>query len=223
MVREILIWPHPVLQTPAKPIRKIGAQARKLVEDMFQTLYASENGIGLAAPQIGVGKRVVVIDLSRGEDPAQRLVLINPVIVRAEGECPSEEACLSVPGEFGEVMRAEKVRVEALDLAGQPFAIQAAEFPAIVLQHEIDHLDGVVYVERMAARSRAAIRRRMKKLQAEREKAKAKKRPARAAKPRVKAAPAKRPARAKAASAKRPARAKAAPGRMKPATSRTGR
>jgi len=174
MVREIVIWPDPILKARARSVAKPGKQLHALIRDLFETLYSTPDGIGLAAPQIGVGKRVVVIDLSQGSDPRQRMVLVNPEVTDSEGECLSEESCLSVPGESGTVVRAERVRVEAMDERGRPFHIDADDFLAIVLQHEIDHLHGKVYVDRMPAAKRAPIRRRMRALKTQR-KARAKK------------------------------------------------
>ena len=169
MVREIIIWPDPRLREKAKDVRPGDAQVRKLVEDMFETMYAA-SGVGLAAPQVGVLQRVIVIDTSPRQESAKSVALINPVLVRTEGETVYNEGCLSIPGESEEVVRAEKAWVRAFDRDGNPFTIDAAEgLLAIALQHEIDHLDGTLFVDHLSALKRELIKRRMKRLKAERE------------------------------------------------------
>ncbi len=169
MVREILIWPDPRLREKAKDVRTVDAKVVKLVEDMFETMYAA-NGVGLAAPQVGVLQRVIVIDTSPRQESSRPVALINPVLVRTEGETVYNEGCLSIPGEAEEVLRAEKAWVRALDREGNPFTIDAADgLLAIALQHEIDHLDGTLFVDHLSALKRELIKRRMKRLKAERE------------------------------------------------------
>jgi peptide deformylase len=169
MVREILIWPDPRLREKASDVKAVDAGVRKLVDDMFETMYAA-NGVGLAAPQVGVLHRVIVIDTSPRQEKAKPVALINPVIVKLEGEVVYSEGCLSIPGESEEVDRAEKAWVQALDREGQPLTIEAADgLLAIALQHEIDHLDGTLFVDHISALKRELIKRRMKRLKAERE------------------------------------------------------
>jgi peptide deformylase len=168
MVREILIWPDPRLREHAEEVKVVDDEIRAVVADMFETMYAS-NGVGLAAPQLGIGKRIVTIDTSPRQEGAKPTALINPIIVKTEGEVIYQEGCLSIPGEAEDVTRAEKVWVKALDRDGQTFEIEGAELLAIALQHEIDHLEGVVFVDHVSALKRELIKRRMKKLKADRE------------------------------------------------------
>lgn len=169
MVHEIVLWPDPRLREKAAPITTIDPGVRTLVADMLETLYATSNGIGLAAPQIGVSRRVVVIDMAARTPEARKpMVFINPTLVRTEGKVPSEESCLSIPGESGEVQRFAKVTVKALDLEGKEFTLDSEEMLAIALQHETDHLEGVVFVDHLSSLKRELIKRRMKRLKAER-------------------------------------------------------
>ena len=168
MVREILIWPDPKLREKCLAVEQVDDEVRRLVEDLFETMYAS-NGVGLAAPQVGVPKRVVVIDSSPRQEGASPLALINPVITRTEGERVYEEGCLSVPGESEEVVRADKVWVTALDRDGKQFSVEADGLLAIAIQHELDHLEGVLFVDHISTLKRELIKRRMKRVKAERE------------------------------------------------------
>ncbi len=168
MVREILIWPDPRLREQAQEVKVVDDAVRTLVADLFETMYAS-NGVGLAATQVGVAQRVVVIDTSPKQPGAKPMAFVNPVIVRSEGETVYQEGCLSLPGEAEDVTRAAKVWVKALDKDGQPFEVEGNELLAIALQHEIDHLDGKVFVDYVSALKRELIKRRMKRLKAERE------------------------------------------------------
>jgi peptide deformylase len=168
MVREIVIWPDPVLKQVATPVDRVDDSIRRLLDDMAETMYAAD-GVGLAAPQVGVGKRVIVIDVSPRE-PDQKLIhLVNPTIVEAEGKLIYTEGCLSIPGEAEEVERANKVRVRALDYHGKPFEIVAeADLLAVALQHEHDHLQGTLFVDHLSSLKRELIRKRMKKLKEQR-------------------------------------------------------
>ena len=168
MVREIVIWPDPVLKQLAAPVDRVDDDVRRLLDDMAETMYAAD-GVGLAAPQVGVGQRVIVIDVSPRQ-PEQKLIhLVNPEIVEAEGKTIYTEGCLSIPGEAEEVERAAKVRVRALDYHGKPFEIAAeGDLLAIALQHEIDHLQGTVFVDHLSSLKRELIRKRMKKLKQQR-------------------------------------------------------
>lgn len=140
----ILRYPDPRLHTKAKPVTVVDAEIRKLAADMAETMYEAP-GIGLAATQVNVHVRLLVLDIS--EDKSQLQVFINPEILWREGEHEGEEGCLSVPGVYETVRRSERVRVRALNLDGQPFELDADGLLAICLQHEIDHLDGKVFVE----------------------------------------------------------------------------
>ena len=142
MILKIVKYPEPVLQQPGEPVTEFNDELRKLVADMFETTYASQ-GIGLAAPQVGVSKRITVIDLSMGKDPAQKLVLINPEIIFSEGKQYEEEGCLSFPDIREKVVRAAKVRIRAQDERGKWFEMDGEELLSRAFQHEIDHLDGV--------------------------------------------------------------------------------
>jgi peptide deformylase len=168
MVREIVIWPDPVLQQIAKPVDRVDDDVRRLLDDMAETMYAAD-GVGLAAPQIAESKRIIVIDVSPRQ-PEQKLIhLVNPEIVRLEGKMSYTEGCLSIPGEAEEVERAAKVWVRALDYHGRPFELAASEdLLAVALQHEFDHLQGTMFVDHLSSLKRDLIKRRMKKLQAER-------------------------------------------------------
>jgi peptide deformylase len=168
MVREIVIWPDPILKQTAAPVGGVDDTIRRLLDDMTETMYAAD-GVGLAAPQIGVSRQLIVIDTSPRQ-PEQKLIhLVNPQIVKAEGKTVYTEGCLSIPGEAEEVERAAKVWVRALDYHGKPFEIVAdGDLLAIALQHEVDHLLGTVFVDHLSSLKRELIRRRMKKVKAER-------------------------------------------------------
>jgi peptide deformylase len=169
MVREIIIWPDPRLREKAKQVAAVDAKVRRLIDDMFETMYAA-NGVGLAAPQVGILQRIVVIDTSPRQEAAKPLALVNPVIVKAEGETLYSEGCLSIPGESEDVQRAERVWVRALDRDGNPLTVEEADgLLAIALQHEFDHLEGTLFVDHISALKRELIKRRMKRLKAERE------------------------------------------------------
>jgi peptide deformylase len=167
MLREILIWPDPRLKAVAAPVARVDDSVRKLVDDLFETMYASE-GVGLAATQIGVLQRVVVIDTSPRQEDQKPLALINPVILGGKGTTTWSEGCLSIPGESEEVERMEVVSVQALDRDGKRIEIaDATGLLSIALQHETDHLDGTLFVDHLSSLKRELIRRRMKRLKAE--------------------------------------------------------
>ncbi len=167
MVREIVIWPDPVLKEVAAPVERVDDSIRKLLDDMAETMYAAD-GVGLAAPQIGVLKRLITIDTSPRQE-GQRLVhLVNPEIVKTEGTTTYTEGCLSIPGEAEDVERAAKVWVRALGRDGKPFELEADGLLAIAIQHENDHLNGTLFVDHLSSLKRELIRKRMKKLKAER-------------------------------------------------------
>lgn len=168
MIREILIWPDPRLSQKARPVETVDAGVRRLVDDMFETMYEAE-GVGLAANQIGVLQRVVVLDTSSDEDGVPPFALINPEILSSEGDLRFREGCLSVPGEVEEVVRSAKVRVRYLDVQGQPQELEAVGLTAVAIQHECDHLDGIVFVDRISSLKRERIRKRMKRVKEERE------------------------------------------------------
>ncbi len=141
MVREILVVPNPVLRKKARPVEKITKKTLRILQDMAETMYAS-NGVGLAAPQIGISERLITVDAGDG-----LLALINPVLVATAGRERDVEGCLSIPGQSGYVTRAARVVVEGLDPEGRAKRIEAEGLLARALQHEIDHLDGILYID----------------------------------------------------------------------------
>jgi len=156
MVRNILVYPDSFLSRRAAPVSKIDEQLRKLIKDMFETMYESE-GIGLAATQVGVDKRVIVLDVSSSDESGAPMALINPEIVGSEGAATVVmEGCLSVPGVRGEVIRPETVLVHGLNEDGEPVMLRADGILARALQHEIDHLDGVLFIDRIPPSSATA-------------------------------------------------------------------
>ena len=165
MIRKIVKYPEPILSQPGEPVTEFNAELRKLVADMFETTYASQ-GIGLSAPQVGASKRVTVIDLSMGKKPEDKLVLVNPEIISSEGRLYDEEGCLSFPDIREKVVRAAKVRVRAQDVHGKWFEMDGEELMARCLQHEIDHLDGILFLVRMSALKRNLNLRKIRKMQA---------------------------------------------------------
>jgi peptide deformylase len=157
---DILHYPDARLHTVAKPVKAVDERIRKLVDDMAETMYAAP-GIGLAATQVNVHERVVVIDISETHD--QLRVFINPEIVAQSGTEESEEGCLSVPGIFDKVTRAERVTVRALDREGKPFELDADGLLAVCVQHEIDHLKGKVFVDYLSSLKRNRIKSKLLK------------------------------------------------------------
>ena len=166
MILKIVKYPEPVLQQPGEPVTEFDGELRKFVADMFETMYASQ-GIGLAAQQVGVAKRITVIDLSQGKDPEQKLVLINPEIIEREGKQYEEEGCLSFPEIREKIQRAAKVRIRAQDEHGKWFEMDGEELLSRAFQHEIDHLDGVLFIFRMSALKRDLTLRKIRKMQRE--------------------------------------------------------
>ena len=157
---EILHFPDPRLRTRATLVAVVDDQLRTLVDDMLETMYAAP-GIGLAATQVNVHKRLLVIDLSKEQD--QPLVLINPEIVDKQGVEEMEEGCLSVPGVYERVERADRIRVRAMDRQGQAFELDADGLLAVCIQHEIDHLDGKLFVDYLSQLKRQRIRKKLEK------------------------------------------------------------
>ncbi len=164
MIREIVKYPDPVLQRPTEKIAEFDEELRTLAADMFESMYKAQ-GIGLAAPQIGLSKRITVIDLSNQQNPDDKIVLVNPQIVHREGKQYEEEGCLSLPDIRDKVSRAAKVRVQAQDLDGNAIELEGTELLARAFQHEIDHLDGILFPWRLSALKRDLILRRIRKLQ----------------------------------------------------------
>lgn len=159
---QILHYPDPRLRNVAAPVQLVDANTRKLVSDMFETMYDAP-GIGLAATQVNVHQRIIVIDVSDSRN--EPICLINPVIVESGGVEQTEEGCLSVPGVYETVERSDWIRVEALDENGEPFNREAEGLLAVCIQHEIDHLDGKLFVDYLSRLKRARIRKKLEKVQ----------------------------------------------------------
>jgi peptide deformylase len=166
MILKIEKYPAPVLSQPGEPVTEFNDELRQFVADMFETMYAAQ-GIGLAAPQVGVSKRLTVIDLSLGKDPEQKLVLINPEVISREGKLYEEEGCLSFPEIREKIQRAAKVRIRAQNEYGKWFEMDGEELLSRCFQHEIDHLDGVLFIFRMSALKRDLVLRSIRKAQRE--------------------------------------------------------
>jgi peptide deformylase len=164
MLRPIVRYGHAALQVPAHPVTSFDSDLWRLIDDMVDSMYAAP-GIGLAAPQVGVGLRVCVIDLSVGKRGGDLVTLINPEFTEREGMQLEEEGCLSVPGFAATVARPARVVVKALDRQGRPTTVEGTDLLARALQHEIDHLDGVLFLDRLRGVRRDLITRRIRKLQ----------------------------------------------------------
>ena len=161
-IREILIIGDPILTKKAEPVAVVDEETVRLARDMVETVHAAP-GVGLAAPQVGVGKRVIVVDLSVGEREDDLHVLINPEISAKEGEAVCEEGCLSVPDIREKVVRPYRVKVKGLDLRGRPVEVEGEDLLARALCHEIDHLDGILFVDKLSALKRTLIKKKFKK------------------------------------------------------------
>lgn len=163
MIYPIVKYGDPVLEKPAEPVTEFNDELRKLIEDMFESMYAA-HGVGLAAPQIGISKRLSVIDVSFKEDPNAKLVLVNPQVLKVEGKHTQQEGCLSLP-EFREnVTRPQRVTIKAQDAYGNWYEKTGEELLARAFVHEIDHLDGKLYISHISALKRDLIRRKVRKL-----------------------------------------------------------
>ncbi|MGD9807677.1 MAG: peptide deformylase [Deferribacterales bacterium] len=162
MILEVKTFPDKVLRIKAEPVVDINEETVKLLDNMVQTMH-HQKGVGLAAPQVGISKRIIVIDTSAGEDEGMILRVINPEIIEASGEQVGEEGCLSVPGEYEPVRRAEKIRVKALSEEGKPYTMEAEGFLARVFQHEIDHLNGVLFIDRLPSFKKETVKKSIKR------------------------------------------------------------
>jgi peptide deformylase len=160
--RTIRTWPDEVLRRKAAPVDVFDDELRGLVEDMLETMYAAP-GIGLAAPQVGVSQRVIVIDTSSKTDPQQVVVLVNPEIVEAEGEVECDEGCLSVPDYTAKVRRSRRVAVRGHDQHGRPVQVEGDDLLSRALQHEIDHLEGTLFIDRLGPLRREIARKKLRK------------------------------------------------------------
>jgi peptide deformylase len=163
MIHPIVKYGDPVLETPTKPVEKFDEEFRKLTDDMFESMYAAQ-GVGLAAPQIGIGLRVTVIDVTNGKNPEARLVCANPQIIHAEGEQHEEEGCLSIPGFRGRVLRPAFVTIRAQNVTGEEFEMRGEGLLARAFCHEIDHLDGILFINHLSLLKRDLIKRKIRKL-----------------------------------------------------------
>ena len=163
-IHTVVKWPDPVLARRGEDVTVFDKSLETLVEEMFESMYAAQ-GIGLAAPQIAISKRITVIDVSFRKDPADKLALINPKVIHVEGKQTEEEGCLSLPEIREKVHRAAKVRVRAQNVKGEWFEVEGDELLARALQHEIDHLDGVLFIDRLSRLKRELVLRKIRKLQ----------------------------------------------------------
>jgi peptide deformylase len=162
-IREILKIGHPTLAKKAAPVTAIDDDLVRLAWDMVETLHAAP-GVGLAAPQVDVSRRLIVVDLSVGENPDELFILVNPEIVAQEGQVVCEEGCLSVPDITEKVARPSRVRVKGLDIDGRETSVEGEDILARALCHEIDHLDGKLFIERLSPLKRALVRKKLRKL-----------------------------------------------------------
>ncbi|MEF3192891.1 MAG: peptide deformylase, partial [Halothiobacillaceae bacterium] len=162
-VRNIVLYPDERLKTPCEPVETFNAELRDFVEDLLDTCAAGPGAVGIAAPQVGLLKRVCIVDATRARRPVPnhgRLVLVNPEIIAWDGFAVGREGCLSVPDYTGNVIRAEKIRLKAFDLDGQPLEFEMEGFEARIAQHELDHLDGILFLDRLVSRSADLFRRK---------------------------------------------------------------
>ena len=163
-LREILKYPDPRLREVAQPVDRVDDEIRALVDDMAETMYAPP-GVGLAATQIGVNKRVFVIDIAADNEPSELRVFINPEILELDGVQTWNEGCLSFPGVSEEIKRAERVKVRALGVDGQPFVLEADGLLAVAVQHENDHLNGVLMIDKLSALKKRMMSRKLEQAQ----------------------------------------------------------
>ena len=165
MIYPIVKFGDPVLDREAEDVREFDTpELHKFLDDMFDSMYAAK-GVGLAAPQIGFARKIAVIDVSNGENPEEKLVLINPKILKTEGRQEGEEGCLSIPGFREQVRRAKRVTVRAQNAKGEDFAVTGEDLLARALQHETDHLYGRLYITHISALKRDLMKRKIRKLQ----------------------------------------------------------
>lgn len=165
-VLPILTYPDPRLKSVAEPISEVSEEIRTLVEDMAETMYAAP-GVGLAANQVGVLKRIFVIDIADEDDPSELLVFINPEIIEFDGEQSYNEGCLSFPGAAEEIKRAATVKVRALNVEGETFELEADGLLAVAIQHENDHLNGILMIDKVGTLKKRKISRQVQKAVAE--------------------------------------------------------
>jgi len=162
-IYNIVKYGDPILEKPTKAVTNFDAELAELAEDMFASMYAAQ-GVGLAAPQVGKGLRIAVVDVTAGKNPEAKIVLVNPEIIHAEGEKREEEGCLSIPGFRGYVVRPLFVTVKAQTVTGETFEIRGEDLLARAFCHEIDHLHGVLFIQHLSMLKRDLIRRKIKKM-----------------------------------------------------------
>jgi peptide deformylase len=162
-VLKIVHWPDPVLLNPGLPVMEFDDNLKKIVGDMFDTMYAA-NGVGLAAVQVGIAKRLFVMDCSGGKDPSQKVVMINPEVLTVEGEQTGDEGCLSFPGIYFPVKRSLRAVVRAQDLSGNEFELDGLDLTARCMLHETDHCDGIVFIDHTTPLKREMVKRKIKKM-----------------------------------------------------------
>jgi peptide deformylase len=162
-IYPIVKYGDAVLEKPGAPIKKFDAELEQLTEDMFTSMYAAQ-GVGLAAPQIGLSLRIAVVDVTGGKNPEARIVLVNPEVIHAEGEVREEEGCLSIPGFRGYVLRPQFVTIKAQNAKGETFEIRGENLLARAFCHEIDHLNGILFLQHLSMLKRDLIKRKIKKL-----------------------------------------------------------
>jgi len=162
-IYPIVKYGNPILEKPGAPVKKFDAELEELAEDMFASMYAAQ-GVGLAAPQIGKSMRFAVVDVTGGKNPEAKIVLANPEVTHAEGEVREEEGCLSIPGFRGYVVRPQFVTVKAQNVRGEPFEIRGENLLARAFCHEIDHLNGILFLQHLGMLKRDMIKRKIKKL-----------------------------------------------------------
>jgi peptide deformylase len=162
-IYPIVKYGDPILERPTATIQKFDEELEQLAEDMFASMYAA-SGVGLAAPQIGLGKRIAVVDVTSGKNPEAKIVLVNPEVIHGEGEKREEEGCLSIPGFRGYVVRPQFVTVRAQNAKGETFEMRGEELLARAFCHEIDHLNGILFIQHLSMLKRDLIKRKIKKL-----------------------------------------------------------
>jgi peptide deformylase len=162
-IYKIVKFGDPILEKPTAPVKNFDAKLEELAEDMFASMYAAQ-GVGLAAPQIGLNLRMAVVDVTGGKNPEAKIILANPDIIHAEGEKREEEGCLSIPGFRGYVIRPQFVTIKAQNSKGEPFEIRGEDLLARAFCHEIDHLNGILFIQHLSMLKRDLIKRKIKKL-----------------------------------------------------------
>ena len=168
-VRRILTYPDTVLRERAEPVTNIDGKIQQIIDDMADTMYHAPNGVGLASNQVGELRRIIMFDTSAKDEPNDLVVLINPEIVEADGLVVNEEGCLSVIDYRADVKRAERVTVKGIDRQGNPITLEKEGLDAMVLQHEIDHLNGILFIDHISKLKRELYKRRLKKVLKERD------------------------------------------------------